>query len=60
MDDTSCVTNSECSPGQYCYGLSQTCVDYTRCSRYNRQEGPKHAETPAIAVHVLLGMFLYI
>ncbi|KAK0157384.1 hypothetical protein PV328_011131 [Microctonus aethiopoides] len=46
MDDTSCVTNSDCSPGQYCYGLSQTCVDYTRCSRYNRQEGPKHAETP--------------
>ncbi|KAG8034056.1 hypothetical protein G9C98_008537 [Cotesia typhae] len=44
-DIFSCNSDSDCSLHQYCYQLSQQCVNYTVCKRYNRLEGENKAKS---------------
>lgn len=45
-DGRPCREDDDCSDKQYCY-MSGQCVDYTQCSRYNRQEGPRRSRDPS-------------
>ncbi|XP_029047265.2 uncharacterized protein LOC114878062 isoform X1 [Osmia bicornis bicornis] len=38
IEEGFCHDDADCSAQQYCYRVSERCVDYTQCSRYNRQE----------------------
>ncbi|XP_076170099.1 uncharacterized protein LOC143148081 [Ptiloglossa arizonensis] len=42
-----CHDDTHCSSEQYCYNVSGRCVDYTQCSRYNRQENKKRSRHPS-------------
>ncbi|XP_033213285.1 uncharacterized protein LOC117170561 isoform X3 [Belonocnema kinseyi] len=44
---STCNGDSDCPDNQYCYDVSQHCVNYTKCSRYNRHEGKDHARHPS-------------
>ncbi|XP_078042300.1 uncharacterized protein LOC144472801 [Augochlora pura] len=46
IEEGFCVDDSDCSEKQYCYEVSQQCVNYTLCSRYNRLENKKPAQNP--------------
>ncbi|XP_057335140.1 uncharacterized protein LOC130673939 isoform X1 [Microplitis mediator] len=41
----SCNHDSDCSVHQYCYQVSNQCVNYTSCIRWNRLEGKKQAQS---------------
>lgn len=38
IEEKFCRDDSDCSNKQYCYHVSERCVDYTQCNRYNRVE----------------------
>ncbi|XP_043248583.1 hybrid signal transduction histidine kinase M-like [Colletes gigas] len=42
-----CRDDTQCSSEQYCYNVSERCVDYTQCSRYNRQENKRRSRHPS-------------
>ncbi|XP_076622922.1 uncharacterized protein LOC143342682 [Colletes latitarsis] len=42
-----CHDDTQCSSEQYCYNVSERCVDYTQCSRYNRQENKRRSRHPS-------------
>ncbi|XP_012288860.1 uncharacterized protein LOC105704330 [Orussus abietinus] len=42
-----CKGDEDCSEKQYCYDVSGFCVDYTLCSRYNRQEAQTYSRHPS-------------
>lgn len=38
IEERFCRDDGDCSDKQYCYHVSERCVDYTQCNRYNRLE----------------------
>ncbi|XP_076246295.1 uncharacterized protein LOC143186495 [Calliopsis andreniformis] len=47
IEEGFCHNDSDCSAEQYCYQVSERCVDYTICNRYNREENKKRARNPS-------------
>ncbi|XP_003693671.1 GATA zinc finger domain-containing protein 4-like [Apis florea] len=41
IEEKSCHDDTDCPDKQYCYHVSERCVDFTQCSRYNREENSK-------------------
>ncbi|XP_043271488.1 uncharacterized protein [Venturia canescens] len=42
-----CKGDDDCPSNKYCYNVSNTCVNHTQCSRYNRARGPRPAQDPS-------------
>ncbi|XP_076672887.1 uncharacterized protein LOC143371520 [Andrena cerasifolii] len=47
IEEGFCRDDTDCSQEQYCYHVSERCVDYTHCSRYNRRENERRSRQPS-------------
>ncbi|XP_011302807.1 uncharacterized protein [Fopius arisanus] len=44
--ETPCEDDGDCPPHQFCYDVSNICVNYSNCSQFNREEGEEKAQSP--------------